>query len=374
MNLTIKEISGKRDLKKFIKFQYKLYRGNKYYVPPLLISELDTLLPAKNPAYEFCEAKFWLAYSNNKIVGRIAGIINHKYIETWDKKQARFSWFDCIEDENVAFALFETVEKWAKSKGMNAIYGPYGFTNLDKHGVLVEGFNELATNSSNYNYPYYKDFIEKYGYKKEVDWVERSIKVPDKIPDKIQRLSKLIAEKNKLHFKEINTKSDLKKYANELFDLFNQSYAKLYGMVEFTEKQKEWMTKNYYNVLNKDYMAVVYNEDEKMVAFGISMPSLSKALQKAGGRLFPFGIFYIKSALKRNDTLDLLLIGVHPDYQKKGVNALLFNKITPNIFKNGFKYVETTQNLESNAEVQNQWRLYETRQHKRARSFIKTLS
>ena len=373
MEITIKEISKKVDLKRFIKFQYELYKDNKYYVPPLMSAELNIMMPSENPAFEFCEAKFWLAFNNGQIVGRIGGIINHKYNEIWKNKNGRFSWFDCIEDEQVAFELFKTVEKWAHEKGMEAIYGPYGFTNLDKHGLLVEGYNELATNSANYNYPYYNDFIEKYGFKKEMDWVERKITVPEEIPERITRLSDVILRKNKLHYKEINSKSDVLENASDLFNLYNESYAKLYGMVELSKKQINSLIKQYYRLLNKDLIAMIYNEKEEIVAFCITMPSLAKALQKARGKMFPFGFIHLKKALKYNDTLDLLLIGVHPDYQKKGVNALLFNKIALSIFKMGFKYLETTQNLETNVEVQNQWRFYESKLHKRSRSYIKKI-
>lgn len=374
MTTEIKEINKKRELVKFIKFQNRLYKGNKYFVPSLVSTELDSLTPEKNHAFEFCDVKLWLAYKDGKIAGRIGGIINHNYIKIWNKKQARFCWFDCIEDEEVAFKLLQTVESWAKGLGMIAIYGPYGFTNLDKHGLLVDGFKELATKSSNYNYPYYKDFIEKYGFNKEIDWVERQITVPVEIPERVTRLSNVILEKNKLHYKEINSKSDILKNADDLFNLYNESYAKLYGMVELSKNQINSLIKQYYQLLNKDLLALIYNEKEEIIAFCISMPSLSKALQKARGRLFPFGFIHLKKALKQNDTLDLLLIGVRPDYQKKGVNILLFNKIAPAIIRMRFKYLETTQSLETNLDVQNLWKLYDTRLHKRARSYIKNIA
>ncbi len=373
MNIEIKEVSGRGDLKKFVKFPYKLYAGNKYWVPPLFFDEMNTLRRDKNPAFEFCESKYWLAYRNGKIVGRIAGIINQKYIDKWHNKYLRFGWIDFIDDEQVVKALLDTVENWALSKGMTAVHGPLGFTDMDYEGMLIEGFNELGTLATIYNYPYYPKYLEKFGYQKDVDWVEFAVKNPQKIPEKIERIANRIKERNNLTILKVNKAKELLPYATEIFEVLNNAYKDLFGFVTLSEKQIAMYVKQYFGFIRPEYVPVVLDSKGKIAAFGITMPSLSKALQKARGRLFPLGFLYILRAMRKNDRVDLYLVAVRPDLQDKGVNAILIHEMNKTFLKEKIIEVETNPELESNLKVQAQWKLMEKRQHKRRRCYIKFL-
>ena len=373
MSIEIKEVSGRGDLKKFINFPYNLYEGNKYWVPPLFFDEINTLRRDKNPAFEFCEAKYWLAFRDGKIAGRIAGIINQKYIEKWNNKYLRFGWIDFIDDERVANALLDTVENWAQSKGMTAVHGPLGFTDMDNEGTLIEGFEELGTLATIYNYPYYPKLLERCSYKKIVDWVEFAVKTPQKVPEIIEKIANRVKEKNNLTILKINKAKELLPYANEIFEVLNITYKDLYGFVPLSEKQIAMYVKQYFGFIRPEYVPVVLDSKGKVAAFGITMPSLSKALQKARGRLFPFGFFYILRAMRKNDRADLYLVAVRPDLQDKGVNAILIHEMNKTYLKNKIMEVETNPELESNLKVQAQWKLMEKRQHKRRRCYIKYL-
>lgn len=374
MKISIKEITSQRDLKKFVKFPNKLYKGNEFYVPPLVAVELETISKDQNPAFEFCEAKYWLAYDeNNAIVGRIAGIINHKYNQKEGKQFVRFGWLDFIEDYNVLKALLHAVETWAKEREAMYIHGPLGFSDFDVSGVLIEGFDELPTVYGKYNYPYYSEFIERCGYKKEVDWVEYSVTVPKTMPEKFSDMVKIIAERYKLRSAKFTSKKELLKYVNEIFQLLNKEYDSIHGFSELTPKQIDTLKKQFIPLVRLKYVSVVLNAENKVVGFGICMPSLSKALKKAGGHLFPFGLIHIQKALFYNDTIDTLLIAIHSDYREKGVNALIFNDIGNSIIADGISKIETTRELEHNFPVQNLWNKLERRQHKRARCYIKAL-
>jgi len=330
MAVELKEVVTKADLKKFIKFPYKHYSGNNYWVPPLLMDEYRNLDKEKNPALEFCEANYWLAYKNNEIVGRIVGIINKRYNEKVGKKIARFGYVEFIDDEEVSRKLFETVELWAKEKGCEAIHGPLGFTDMDPEGMLIEGFEELPTIATIYNYPYYPVHVEKYGYKKDIDWLEYELVPPGDIPEKVERIAKAALERYHLKMLEVKKAKDLLPYAHEIFQVLNEAYENIYGFVPLSEKQIDLYVKQYFGFIKPGFVPVVLNEKGEVVAFGITMPSLSKAFQKAKGRLFPFGFIHILKALKKNDRVDLYLTGVRPDYQDKGVNAIMMyemNKI-----------------------------------------------
>ena len=372
-NIEIKEVSGRGDLKKFVKFPYKLYAGNKYWVPPLFFDEMNTLRRDKNPAFEFCESKYWLAYRNGKNVGRIAGIINKKYIEKWHNKYLRFGWIDFIDDEQVVKALLDTVENWALAKGMAAVHGPLGFTDMDYEGMLIEGFNELGTLATIYNYPYYPKYLEKFGYQKDADWVEFVVKNPQKIPEKIERIANRIKERNNLTILKVNKAKELLPYATEIFEVLNNAYKDLFGFVTLSEKQIAMYVKQYFGFIRPEYVPVVLDSKGKIAAFGITMPSLSKALQKARGRLFPLGFLYILRAMRKNDRVDLYLVAVRPDLQDKGVNAILIHEMNKTFLKEKIIEVETNPELESNLKVQAQWKLMEKRQHKRRRCYIKFL-
>ena len=373
MKITIKEVSTKRELKQFVKFPNKLYIGNKFYVPPLIYSELKTLSKKDNPSFEFCETKYWLAYINYNIVGRVAGIINYNYNKKVGENFVRFGWLDFIEDENVLKELIETVEFWAIQNNAKTIHGPLGLSEFDASGILIEGFEELSTSFGKFNFPYYSELIEKLGFKKDIDWVEYNIKVPKSIPEKYSRIAMVVKNRYKLHSARLRKKKDLLKYSDEVFQLLNQEYAGLYAFSELTKTQCEDLKSQFIPLLRLKYVSIILNAENNVVGFGICMPSLSKALQKAKGRLYPFGILRIQNALKYNDTIDTLLIAVHKDYKDKGVNSVIFNDIGNSIINSGITNIESTRELEENFSVQNLWNKFEFRQHKKTRCYVKNL-
>ena len=374
MSITIKEMKSKRDLKRFIKFPFSLYKDNDFWVPPLFMDEINTLTPGKNAALEFCDAAYWMAFKDGKPAGRIAGIINNRFIEQWGSKQARFGWFDVIDDIDVTKALLETVEQWAVRKGIDALHGPLGFTDMDKEGILVEGFNELGTFATIYNHPYYARHLEELGYVKDTDWVEYEITVPQEPVEKLERLTDIVLKKNRLTiYKPKNKKELVKRYGHELFTLINDAYGHLYGFVTLTEKQINQYIDQYLGFLRLDYICVVIDEEEKVAGVGITMPSLSKAMQRCRGRLFPRGVFDILRAIKKVDLVDLYLVAVRHELQGKGVNAVLINTFLHNFIRLGITKAESNPELEENANVQGQWRFFPHRQHKRRRCYIKHL-
>jgi len=374
MKITIKEITSKNDLKKFIKFPNKLYEDNKFYVPPLISAELETLSKDKNPAFDFCEAKYWLAYNeDNTIVGRIAGIINHKYNKKVGKQLVRFGWLDFIEDIDVLKALIQAVVKFANEKGAVGIHGPLGFSDFDASGILIEGFDEIPTAYGKYNYPYYSQMIEQLGFEKEVDWVEFRVTVPDEIPVRYSQITGSIAEKYKLQSVKLKSKKEILKYADGIFQLLNKEYESIHGFSELTPNQIDALKKQFIPLLRLKFVSVVVNAENKVVGFGICLPSLSRALQQAKGNLFPFGFLHIQKALRVNETIDSLLIAIHSDYRKKGVNSMIFNDVGNSIVSGGIKYIETTRVLEHNLSTQNLWTKFEMRNHKRARCYFKKI-
>lgn len=376
MAIIIKKVSSKKELKTFIRFNYELYKGNPYSVPDLYDDMLNTFSSKKNAAFEFCEAEYFLAYKDNKVVGRVAAIINNRANQTWDKKEVRFGWIDFIDDEEVSSALLKAVEDWGKQKGMDTITGPLGFTDMDAEGMLIEGFDQLGTMATIYNYPYYPQHMEKLGFEKDADWVEFKLMVPDKLPEKFVRISEIILQKYKLKIKKLTRKEIKEKhYGQKIFDLINEAYAPLYGFSKMAQGQIDQYVNTYLPLLDLRMVSIVETEDGELVAAGISMASLSKALQKAKGRMLPFGWFYLLKALfiKRPKVLDLLLVGVKPEYQSKGVNALLFYDLVPTFKKMGFVYGESNPELEENKKVQAQWSAFESVQHKRRRAFKKAI-
>ncbi len=374
MAIRIKKVSNKKELKTFIRFNYELYKDNAYSVPDLYDDMLNTFSPQKNAAFEFCEADYFLAYKDNKVVGRVAAIINRRANETWNKKEVRFGWIDFIDDLEVSKALLDTVEKWGKERGMEAMVGPLGFTDMDAEGMLVEGFDQLGTMATIYNYPYYPEHMQRLGLEKEADWVEFKLTVPDKLPEKFVRISEIILQKYKLKIKKLNRKElKEKNYGQRIFDLINEAYAPLYGYSQMTQRQIDQYIKMYLPLIDLRMVSLVEDEAGELVAVGISMPSLSEALQKAKGKMLPFGWFHLLKALfiKKPKVLDLLLVGVKPEYQSKGVNALLFYDLVPVYQQMGFEYGESNPELELNKKVQAQWSAFESVQHKRRRAFKK---
>ncbi|MDA3854014.1 MAG: GNAT family N-acetyltransferase [Bacteroidales bacterium] len=372
MKLSIQEVKTKKDLKQFVTFQRQLYIGNSYYVPPLDRTE-KSLFSSKNTMAEGCLSQLWIAKEENKIVGRIAAIINPTFNHAQKVEQARFSHFDSINKQEVAHALFQVAEQWAKAHKMKEMIGPFGFNNLDKHGMLVEGFKELSCQSSNYNFPYYQELVESYGFTKRHDWVERTITIPDETPEKIRRFAKVLRERSALKALDLSDKKILKNYTPRILELYNETYAQLYGMIPLNEKQKQHLLKSFIPMLNTDFVCVIVDTEDNIIAFAITMLSLSRSLQKANGRLFPFGFFHLMRNKKNNQILDLLLIGIHPNYQRKGIHALIFDEIHKDAYKNGISTIETTQNLESNNAIQNLWSAYESVLNKRARLYKKAL-
>lgn len=377
MAITIKKVSTPKELKTFIRFNYELYKENPYSVPDLYDDMLNTFKPEKNAAFEFCEADYFLAYKDNKLVGRIAAIINKRANETWNKKEVRFGWIDFVDDEEVSAALLKTVENWGRERGMTSMVGPLGFTDMDAEGMLVEGFDQLSTMATIYNYPYYPQHMERLSFEKDADWVEYKLIVPDKMPDKYRRVAKIILKKYNLKIKKLKGHKEIREcnYGQKIFDLINEAYAPLYGYSKMTQKQIDQYVKMYLTFLDLHMVTLVEDEQKNVVAVGISMVSLSRALQKAKGRLLPFGWFYLIKALffKRPRILDLLLVAVKPEYQSKGVNALLFYDLIPIYQQMGFEYGESNPELEANKKVQAQWDYLETVQHKRRRAFRKDI-
>ena len=373
MSVEIKKVTTKSELKRFIRFNYEFYKDNPYSVPDLYDDMLNTFSPKKNAAFEFCEADYFLALRAGKIVGRVAAIINRRANETWNRKTVRFGWIDFIDDMEVSTALIDTVKQWGKERGMTEIEGPLGFTDMDAEGMLVEGFDQLSTMATIYNYPYYPQHMERLGLSKSADWVEMKIYVPDAIPEKHRRISEIIAKRYNLHIRKLKSKKEVRQsgVAHDIFRLINDAYTPLFGYSRMTERQIDQYVKMYVPVLDLRMVSIVENEQNEIVAVGISMASLSRALQKAKGRLLPFGWYHLLKALmwKRPKVLDLLLVAVRPDYQGKGVNALLFTDLIPVYKELGFEYAESNPELEMNEKVQNQWQYFKTEQHKRRRCF-----
>ena len=373
MTVEIKKVSNKAELKKFIRFNYEFYKDNPYSVPDLYDDMLNTFSPQKNAAFEFCEADYFLAMRDGKIVGRVAAIINHRANETWNKKVVRFGWIDFVDDLDVSRALIDTVKQWGRERGMNEIEGPLGFTDMDAEGMLIDGFDQLSTMATIYNYPYYPEHMNLLGLERSADWVEMKVYIPDAIPEKHKRISAIIAQKYKLHIRKITSRKEIKEtgIAHDIFRLINKAYTPLFNYSQMTERQIDQYVNMYVPVLDLRMVSIVENEQNEIVAVGISMASLSEALQKAKGKLLPFGWFHLLKALKwkRPKMLDLLLVAVRPDYQGKGVNALLFTDLIPVYQELGFEYAETNPELEMNDKVQNQWQYFKTEQHIRRRCF-----
>ncbi|GAE21635.1 hypothetical protein JCM10003_1112 [Bacteroides pyogenes JCM 10003] len=352
MAITIQKVSTKRELKKFIRFNYFLYKDNPYSVPDLYDDMLNTFNKKKNAAFEFCEADYFLAYRDGEIVGRVAAIINRHANEKWGCKNVRFGWIDFLDDLEISSALIKTVEEWGKERGMTHIVGPLGFTDFDAEGMLIEGFDQLSTMATIYNHPYYPEHMEKLGFGKDADWVEFKIFIPESIPEKHQRISELIQKKYNLKVKKYTSSRKIAKdYGQAIFELMNEAYSPLYGYSPLTQRQIKQYVRMYLPIVDLRMVTLITDVNDKLIGVGISMPSLSEALQKSRGRLLPLGWFYLLKALfmkRRAKMLDLLLVAVKPEYQNKGVNALLFSDLIPVYKKLGFIFAESNPELEQN--------------------------
>ena len=376
MSIEIKTVSPtRRELNGYVKFGIDLYEGNDCYVPPLVFDEVETLMPQKNPAFEFCRAQSFMAYRDGKAAGRITAIINDKVNERTGRLQARFGFVDFVDDPVVVDALFNAAEQWSREQGMAEIIGPMGFSDMDHEGMLVEGFDELGTMATIYNYPYYPGHLVRMGYVKDADWVEFRMTVPDSVPDKMARIAEIVKKKYNLRVLKYTSGKKIKAdYGQELFSLINEAYDRLYGYSPLSPKQIDYYIDMYLGILKLEYVPVIVDEAGKLVGVVITMPARARALQKSRGWLFPTGWFHLLRALYgRNDTVDLMLVAVAPEYQNKGVNALLFADLIPVYIKNGVKYAESNLELEDNANVQAQWQYFEHRQHRRRRAYRKQL-
>ncbi len=372
MAIEIKKVSCKKDLKKFIRFNYELYKNNKYAVPELYPDMVETLSKDLNPAFEFCEADYFIAYKDGKIAGRIAAIINSRANEKWKTNSVRFGWIDFIEDFEVAQKLIETVEQWGKERGMTEIVGPLGFTDFDYEGMLTEGYDQLGTMAAIYNYPYYPEYMQRMGFVEDTEWVEFKIYVPDAIPEKHQRITEIVRKKFNLQVKKYKSgKKIAKEYGQEIFQLLNESYKDLYGFSELSPRQIDLYIKNYLPVVDLDMVTLITQEDGTLIGVGISMPSMARALQKAKGKMFPFGWFHLLKALfiSKPKVIDLLLVAIKPEFQGKGINALLFSDLIPVYQKKGVVYAESNPELVMNNKVQSQWSYFDCKQHKRRKTF-----
>lgn len=377
MAVEIKVIpKDRKSLRKFVQFGIDLYKGNDCYVPPLVSDDVATLSPEKNPAFDFCEAEYFMAFRDGKPVGRIAAIIHRISNEEHGKKEMRFGFVDFIDDEEVSRALFDAAAGWGKSKGMESMIGPLGFSDMDYEGMLVEGFEELSTMATIYNYPYYPRHMERMGFEKKADWVEFSMKVPDAIPDKHVRIAEIVKQKYGLKVVKYNDrKKAVAEIGRPLFELINESYKELFEFTQLTNRQIDHYVDIYIRLLRLDLLTVIKDADDNLVGVGVALPSLSRALQKSRGKMLPFGWWHLMRAMYFNvtDTVDLLLVAVKPEYQSKGVNALLFTDLIPYFQKYKFKYAESNPELELNQKVQAQWQYFETRQHKRRRAYGKRI-
>ena len=374
MKVSVKEVSSRKELKAFVHYPNALYKGCKFYVPTLEQGDLDLLDPKKNHAFEFCEGKYFLAYDESgRIVGRIAGIINSEYNKKVGQPIARYGFMDFVDDDSVVDALFDTVEEWARSKGMSIMNGPLGFLEFDASGVLVEGYDELPTAYGKFNHPYYETQLLRRGYVKDIDWVEYRVNIPDEIPKSYAHVAQAISERYDVHVDRLRNKRQLVGSLDEMASLMNRTYADIHGYSELNEGQIADLKKQFTSILSPEFVVIVRNGQGKMVAFAVTAPSMAEAMQKCGGHLLPFGWIHILKALRHNDTLDTLLIGVDAQYKSKGVTALIFDALSAPIKKYGIKYIETTRELEINSSVQNLWKHFDTRLHKRARCYIKNI-
>lgn len=378
-DIQVVEVTTSKQRKAFVDFFYDLYRDSPYAVPYLYLAEKLTLKPGSNPAFEFCEAQCFLAYNDGKVVGRVAAIINHRANDYWKREMARFGWFDFVDDPKVSEALLLAVEKWGKGKGMTEIAGPFGFEDMDREGMLVDGFDELSSMYINYNYPYYPKHMDRLGYRKDNDYVEYRIKVPEVTPEKFARTAKLIKTRYHLEERKFSHREMTKGgKARELFNILNITYGNLYGYSQLSTEQIDTITNNYIKLADLNLVTCVVDteKDDKMVGFGVSFPSFSEALRHTrNGHLLPFGWWHLLKVMKwhKTPTVDLLLIGVLPEYRVKGANAIIFNDLISWYRRYGFKYAVTGPQMETNKGVLSQWQYLESEEIRRHRIYVKDI-
>lgn len=344
--MVIKEVTTLKEIKTFVHFQKTLYKDCPYFVPPLVKGEINTI--TKHPALAFCDAKFWLAYRDGEVVGRIGGVVNRKCNELKEQKRVRFGWFDTIDDLEVASALLNTVEEWGKAQGMTEICGPSRFSNMEKQAMLIEGFDVTPLVCCDYNYPYYPQLIEQLGFEKEVDYIQYKVPIGEEVPEKINRMANLISKKYNIHLRHFKNRSEMKKLGQEFFSALNLSYANIFNFIPLTKEEIDWTVDEDFQVADARLSSILEDENHKVVGFAFCLPSLSEALKKANGSLFPFGWFHVLRALKKNVSLDLYLTGVLPEYHSSGINVLYHKQIHEISLARGYKFAYTSQQLETN--------------------------
>ncbi|MFA5619764.1 MAG: GNAT family N-acetyltransferase [Weeksellaceae bacterium] len=373
MEIVVKEIHSRKDLKDFVRFQLNLYKGNPYFVPPIISEEVKDLNPQDNPVFENIKPHYFLAYRNGEIVGRVAAFINWTEVKNQGAEKIRFGHFDVIDDLEVTKALLTKVEELGKAHRLKYMEGPMGASNLETAGMLTEGFDRLGTAIALYNYEYYPKHFQQLGFAVEKKWIEFYLTVPDAIEEKIYRFADLVTEKYKLKILHFKNSKELQPYIKPVFDLIDESHHDLDTFVPISEKQKEFYAKKYTQLLNPEYITFIQNAEGKLCAFAITLPSFAKALQKTRGKIFPFGWYHLLQSQRKNDTAEFVLIGVHPDYQRKGITSIIFRDAFETFQKHGIKYLETNPELEENQSVQALWKAYQPKLHKRRKTFRKDL-
>lgn len=381
MSITIKKVSSKADLTRFTRFNYELYKDCEYACPELVVDIYDTFSPKSNPSYDFCDAELFLAYRGDQVVGRIACIVNHRANERWQCNNARFGWIDFVDDYEVSEALIKTAEQWGREHGCDALVGPLGFTDMDPEGMLIEGFDQLTTMSTIYNYEYYPKHLERLGFEKEIDWVERKIMVPqgDKVgtQERYFRVAELVKQRFGLQVRKFKSVKELKAggYQYKIFEIVNKAYANLYGYSEMSDRQIDKYADQYLSYLDLRLLSIIETKEGEMIGMGVGMGSLTEALRKSKGKLLPFGWYHLLKAIKfkHSHIIDLLLVGILPEWQSKGANALFFADIIPTAQSMGFEFAESHPQLETNHATQNQWKSLDNHIHKRRRCFKKPL-
>lgn len=374
MKVEIKEVLTAREYLSFVKFAEELYKNEPNWVCPLRSDELSVLRRDKNPSYEYCLAKLFLAYCDGKVVGRVAAIVNHKSNAVWNEKRLRFGWFDFIDDYSVSEALIAKVEEWAYELGMEKVSGPQGFNDMDKQGLLVEGFEKRATANTLHNFAYYLEHLERLGYCKEVDWIQRVLTVPELMPEKIAQFSEIVKERYGLRILEKVSKKELYRYAVELFETYNKAFSSLYCFSPLSVKEYKLLVKQFVPVLNQDMVVILLDKNNQLAAFAITMPSIAVALQKAKGRLFPFGFIHLKKALANYEEMEMNLIGALPEYRNKGVNAIIFHQLNIQYVKYGVKKLVSYPMLENNESVQRIFDYYPMAPYMRRRCLVKHIN
>ncbi len=372
MSLTVQKVTSKDELQQFASFANRLYKGNPYYVPAMVRDEMQVLDRGHNPAFEFCDADYFLALRDGRVVGRVAAIYNPRANEAWDKNAVRFGWLDFEDDPDVSAALMDAVRQWGKERGCEEMEGPLGFTDFDPEGMLVEGFDQIGTMATIYNYPYYKEHMERLGLTGRADWVEFLIDLPDELPDRYERYSRLVMQKYKLHARRFTRREIREKHiGRRLFHLINETYCDLFGYSPLSDAQIEMYVESYLPMLNLDYVSFIVDDADEIVAFGIAYPNMSRALQKAGGKYFPAGWWHLLKGFKGigSDTVDLMLIAVRRDLRRKCVPALIVYDLYPRLKRDGIRHAESNPELETNWSVQNLWNSFPAVCHKRRRIY-----